>query len=91
MLRYTPNKFRVHSRYAVIIAKKVLKSSAKRNRVRRRVYEVIRLHEHEIPSGYDFSVTVFSPETLTMTYADLEHDVLELFRSVPPSPVSEDK
>ena len=84
MLRFTPNKFRVHSRFAVIVAKKVLKSAAKRNRVRRRIYEVIRAHEATIPAGYDYSLTVFSPELMTIPSADLEREVTELFKQIKP-------
>ena len=86
MLRYSPNKFRVHSRYAVIVSKKIMKAAARRNRIRRRIYEVIRLHDESIPPGFDFSVTVFSAELLTLPYADLEREILELFRQVKSTP-----
>lgn len=92
MLRYTPNKFRVHSRFAVIVSKKVLKAAAKRNRVRRRVYEIIRHHSDEFVQGYDYSITVFSPEVMTMPASDLEREVLELFRHIrPAAPAPSDK
>ena len=82
MLRYTPNKNRVHARFAVIVSKKVLKSSAKRNRVRRRIYEIIRLHQEEIPNSHDYAVTVFSPEMLTMPAQAVEREVVDLFKQV---------
>jgi ribonuclease P protein component len=86
LLRYSPNKFRVNSRYAVIVAKKVLKAAARRNRIRRRIYEVIRLHEADIPDGYDYSLTVFSAELMTIPYDELEREIVELFRQVKPTP-----
>lgn len=86
MLRYSPNKFRVHSRYAVIVAKKIVKAAAKRNRIRRRIYEVVRVHEDMIPEGFDYSITVFSAELLTMPHSDLEREVLDLFRNIKSTP-----
>lgn len=85
MVRFTPNKTRVHSRYAIIVAKKVLKSAAKRNRVRRRIFEVIRLHEDSLPTGYDISITVFSPELLTLSHDTLEKEVLSVLQYVKPA------
>jgi ribonuclease P protein component len=70
----------------VIVAKKVMKAAARRNRIRRRIYEVIRLHEDTIPSSFDYSLTVFSAELMTMPYEDLEREVLELFRHVKSTP-----
>jgi ribonuclease P protein component len=91
MLRYSPNKLRVNSRYAVIVAKKVTKAAARRNRIRRRIYEIIRLHEATIPEGYDFSITVFSGELIATPYPDLEREVMELFRHVKSTPESTER
>lgn len=78
MLRFTPNKVRLHSRVAVIVSKKVFKSAAKRNRVRRRLFEIVR-HDFEAINGtYDLSITVFSPEVLMLPHDELTREVRQL-------------
>ena len=42
-LKYIANPRRKTSRFTVVVGKKVIKSAVKRNRIRRRVYEVVRL------------------------------------------------
>lgn len=62
LLRYTHNPRREHGRLAVVVSKKTAKSAVVRNRIRRRVYEVIR---HELPKlkpQHDLVVTVFSAD-----------------------------
>lgn len=46
-------------RCAVVVSKKVSKSAVVRNRIRRRIYEVIREHGAEITRPYDLVVSVF--------------------------------
>lgn len=79
-LRYIDNQRRVHSRVTVIVSKKVVKSAVKRNRIRRRVYEILRRHWDAILSPTDLAFTVFAPEVGTMPAADLELQVLELLK-----------
>ena len=79
-LRYSKNNRRVHSRYAVIISKKVLKSAVKRNRLRRRIYEIIRTHQDSLPKGYDVAISVFGAELLEAPHADLTRQIEQLFR-----------
>lgn len=78
-LRYCKNSRRVHSRYAVIISKKVLKSAVKRNRLRRRIYEIIRTHQDDLPKGYDVAISVFGAELLEIPHADLTRQLEQLF------------
>lgn len=78
-VKYTQNPHRKHSRFAVVISKKVLKSAAGRNRVRRRVYEAIR---HELPqfkNVHDVVVIVFSAELATMPSDELVSTLKQLF------------
>ncbi len=79
-LRYSKNSHRVHSRYAVIISKKVLKSAVKRNRLRRRIYEIIRTHQNSLPKGYDVAISVFGADLLEMPHAELTGQLDQLFR-----------
>jgi ribonuclease P protein component len=70
MVRYVPNPKRQNFRAAVVVSKKVQKSAVVRNRIRRRIYEIIRNH---VPAGtpYDIVVTVFDEAAATMPAAKL--------------------
>ena len=70
-LRVAKNPRREHSRVAVVISKKVLKASPKRNQVRRRVYEILRLHWDHIAPGHDLLLSIYDPNFL-----DIPHDQL---------------
>lgn len=74
-LRYTKNSHRKRSRFSVSVSKKVLKSAVKRNRIRRRMYEAIRLVLPEISRVSDIVFIVTSAELLTMEYPALEASV----------------
>ena len=41
-VKYVNNPHRKHSRFSVVVSKKVHKGAVGRNRIRRRVYEIIR-------------------------------------------------
>lgn len=77
-IRYRPNPDRVHSRATVIVAKKVAKAAVKRNRIRRRIYEVLRRHWDDIQAPTDFSLTVFDTSFLVMSHEEVEESVLQL-------------
>ncbi len=77
-IRYVPNKKRSDSRATVIVAKKVLKSAVKRNRIRRRVYEILRRNWDSIVHPVDFAVSIFMPEAATMPADELEANVLSV-------------
>lgn len=81
MIRYAANKNRVHSRVAVIVSKKVMKSAVGRNRIRRRVFEVIRRHWDSLVDNMDIAVTVYSAECMTMPVDELEANLIETLRS----------
>ena len=80
LLKYCENKQRTHSRVAVVVGKKVVKSAVKRNQMRRRIFEVVRRHWDHIPEHYDFSLTVFTAEFLTMTPEEVEQNVIGLLK-----------
>jgi ribonuclease P protein component len=77
-LRYTKNDQRVHSRVAVIVSKKVYKQAARRNRIRRRIFEVIRHTMGDMPEAYDISLTVHSPEVMVLPHDQLKEEILSL-------------
>ena len=60
------NKHRHYSRIAVVVSKKVIKSAVSRNRIRRRIYEHLRLQLPRFVGVFDVVVIVTSSEFLTM-------------------------
>lgn len=79
LLRYVPNANRLHSRFAVVISKKIHKQSVYRNRVRRRIFEIVRNEFPSIDGSYDVTITVFSPEVLTLPHDKLREEIIQLF------------
>ena len=80
-LVYTKNT-RGFTRIAVVISKKIEKSAVKRNRVRRRVYEAIRLNIDKFPKATDYVFVVFSGEVKKMEFSELEKLLDELVEEV---------
>lgn len=78
-IKVTSNPRRKNSRFAVVISKKVHKSAVGRNRIRRRVYEIVR---HELPqfiATADIAIIVTNSEVLHVEHAELAtmlHDLL---------------
>ena len=62
-------------RVAVVVSKKVAKSAPHRNRIRRRVYEVIRTLAPGILTNQDIVVSVFDERFLTIDYKDLKESI----------------
>lgn len=81
-LKFTKNVHRKHSRVAIVISKKVLKSAVGRNRVRRRLYEAVRHRLQSITEPTDIVLLVFSSEVATMPAEELDTLVDQLFESV---------
>jgi len=90
LLRYVANKQRVHSRLTIIVGKKVYKSSAKRNRIRRRVYEAVQKFWPELSQGYDIAITVYSAEVFLLPYEHLVAEIKQLLSQIPPSGTSDE-
>jgi len=78
-LKSTTNPHRKQPRYAVVISKKVLKSSVRRNRVRRRIYEYLRTNSPRLSAPYDIAIIVSSSEFLTMAPAEVVNQLDYLF------------
>lgn len=79
-VRFSANKHRLHSRIAIVVGKKIVKSAVKRNRIRRRVFEVVRAHWDHLVPNTDMVITVFSAELLTMSAQELEDTVLDALK-----------
>lgn len=71
-LAYTKNLRRSHPRFSVVVSKKVSKSAVKRNRIRRRIYEIIREEIPNIHGVHDVVVTVFTIDVLSLPHTELK-------------------
>lgn len=76
-LIFAPNE-RGFTRVAVVVSKKVNKTAVGRNRIRRRVYEVIRKNFGYLPEKTDYIFVIFSRDFMTMPYSELEKTLGEL-------------
>ena len=71
---------RKKQRFAVVVSKKVLKSAVGRNRIRRRVYEAIRLEHPRIEQPYDCIFVVYNKEILKMPFKELRSLISSLLK-----------
>lgn len=78
-LKYIANPKRKHSRFTVVISKKVVKSAVRRNRIRRRIYEVVRLELPTLKDRHDVALMVFSAEVYSMDHKSLTDLIKQLF------------
>ena len=67
-------------RLSVVVSKKVSKSAVVRNRIRRRVYEVVRLTRPATANDWpiDMSITIFDDSVAEMPSEKLSNAVLQL-------------
>lgn len=79
-LKYVINSRRSSYRLAVVVSKKISKSAVVRNRIRRRLYEAVRLQQANITEPYDLVITVFHEQTATMPADELARMVVAQFR-----------
>ncbi|MBR5408506.1 ribonuclease P protein component [Candidatus Saccharibacteria bacterium] len=70
---------RGYTRCAVVVSKKVEKTAVARNRIRRRVYEAIRLELSNFPQKRDYIFVVFSKDILSMDFNQLRSTISSLF------------
>lgn len=70
-LKYVTNPKRDEYRLAVVVSKKVHKSAVVRNRIRRRLYEAVRLESSHIKQPHDLVITVFNEQLATIETGEL--------------------
>lgn len=73
-MRYVSGKYDSY-RVAVVVSKKVAKAAPSRNRIRRRVYEAVRLLAPGKLNNQDIVITIFDTR-----FMDMQHD--ELLESI---------
>ena len=79
-LKYIANERRKDSRLAVVVSKKISKKAPVRNRIRRRLYEAVRLQWADIAPGTDMVISVFDERVGTLPAAELTKLVDDLLR-----------
>lgn len=81
-IKAVTNPHRTYSRFAVIVSKKVHKSAVGRNRIRRRVYEMIRAAQQHFDTTLDLAIIITSGEVLTADYQELEQTLIGQLREL---------
>ncbi|MEM6997313.1 MAG: ribonuclease P protein component [Patescibacteria group bacterium] len=74
-VKYVQNPKRKNYRLAVIVSKKVAKSAVTRNRIRRRIYELIRKNIDGMPN-LDIAIIVHDERVSTVDHTELERSLL---------------
>jgi ribonuclease P protein component len=80
--RYVHNKL-PNSRIAVLVGKKLSKKAVIRNRIRRRLRELARLHFSKIPNSLDILIIARDLKLREMDFRELEEKFLVLTKKLP--------
>ena len=75
-LKFLDNPKRSQYRAAVVVSRKVHKSAVVRNRIRRRIYEIIRLHMKSDGPAYDLVFVVYSEQVAAIPAEELEKQIV---------------
>jgi len=75
-IKYILNTRNKTYRVAVVVSRKVHKSAVVRNRIRRRIYEIIRSEAENITEPYDIVIIAYSDVLADMDQADLRERVI---------------
>jgi ribonuclease P protein component len=70
-LKYIDSRPGKPFRLAVVVSKKVNKSAVVRNRIRRRIYENIRIKTDSFDKNYDIVVNIYNEQVATMGAEEL--------------------
>jgi len=77
-LRYAQNPRNNSFRVAVVVSRKVNKSAVKRNRIRRRIYEIV--SKEQIAANYDLIFSVYSDELGSIEFKALRALITGMLR-----------
>lgn len=75
-VKYLPIKSDKPYRLSVVVSRKVDKSAVVRNRIRRRIYEHIRVNYPKLNQNVDLVITVHNPGLATMKAPEL-HELID--------------
>ena len=90
-LRFCPNERRTTYRLAVVVSRKVSKSAVVRNRIRRRLYENVRILSTNFTTTNDLALLVYDEKVATLPPHQLTKEVANLFtraKIIPNTPKS---
>ena len=76
-LKVLKNNLKI-SRFAFIVSLKVSKKASQRNKIKRRLEEIVRLRLNQIKPGLDLIISV-SPEIISQNYQTIEKKLISLF------------
>lgn len=79
-LRYSIRKPDKKYRVAVVVAKKVNKSAVVRNRIRRRIFEIVR--QSQVKESIDYIFTVYSDQVAELPAEELKNQIEQLLSKV---------
>jgi ribonuclease P protein component len=79
-LRYAPNPRRNEYRLAVVVSRKVNKSAVVRNRIRRRIYEHVRILSKTFTSPNDLAIVVYEDTIATAPADEVSREVEKLLK-----------
>lgn len=71
-LKFCLNPKRTSFRLAVVVSKKVMKSAVGRNRIRRRIYELVREEAAGVEQPFDMVFTAFNEQLATLSAEELK-------------------
>jgi len=78
-IKWVKNTHRSKPRISVVVSKKVIKGAIGRNRIRRRLYEYMRLHASKLNDTYDIVIIVTSAELRDIPAPELSELLDQLF------------
>jgi ribonuclease P protein component len=81
VMRFVPGKYETY-RIAVVVNKKVAKSAPARNRIRRRIYETIRLQANDYLKNQDIVITVFDDRFLYAPYKEIAKSIKQQLQQI---------
>ena len=81
-VKYVPSKKPNNFRVAVVVSKKVTKSAPKRNRIRRRIFEIIRTSGERYVMGNDIVIIVFNDKPALLEHNELNDAVLDVLSQI---------
>jgi ribonuclease P protein component len=76
-VKFVENSRRHEPRIAVIVSKKIAKRAVVRNRIRRRIYEIVRPHLAHA-RAVDVAISVYSAEVATASHDEITTQLLPL-------------
>ena len=79
-IKTAPNQLNV-SRFGIVVSAKISKKAVERNKIRRRIREVIKKHLPDIKSGYDI-VIIARQKILNKKFQEIEKNIISGFKKL---------